>query len=357
MALDLLAPLRSRLSDALLISALATCCAGSRCAPTAPDAQLPDAAGGATAGDPGSCCGPAGSGQTASGGAGSAGTTGTAGTSGAAGTSGSDSGSPCTPRTGSSCADGGVVADGGVLPDGGALPDSGVLPDSGAPPSTATVIASNRISQDWGAAAWSPASMTFANVQAGDSIIVLGMYWDASHGPSAAPTISGGTLVAAVNQAPAFYNASPPVYTQLFYMLNASAGTHVVTAPNVGGGEGDGTLYAIQVRGISSIVMTGSNHAVGSAVPNVSVALAGNAQPGDFVVAIGGYDNTAQFPSAQISNPPAGWSIGGVQNDASNNVPSQVSYRIAPAVGTQAVSWTWADPNVNVTASSIAAFR
>ena len=348
MALGIVARLRSRgarVSDAILVCALAACCAGSTCSGSSPDAQAPDGSAPTATSGTGSCCGAAGPGQAAPGAPGSS------GTPGSPGKPGNNAGSPCQ-AAGAGCDGGGVLQDGGVAQDAGVGQDASVVV-----PSTATVIASGRITQDWGAAAWSQPSITFANVQAGDAIIVLGMYWDASHTASTAPGITGGAFVAAVNQAPAFYNAGPPVYSQIFYMLNATAGTHAVTAPNIGGGEGDGTLYAFQVRGISSVVMTGSSHAVGSAIPNVSTALAGSAHAGDFLIAIGGYDNSVQFASAQISNAPAGWVAGGVQNDASNNVPSEVCYRTAPALGTQSVTWSWADPAVNVTATSIAAFR
>jgi hypothetical protein len=46
-----------------------------------------------------------------------------------------------------------------------------------------------------------------------------------------------------------------------------------------------------------------------------------------------------------------------VQDDATNNVPSELCYRTAPAWGAQSVTWTWDDPKVNVAAAVIAALR
>jgi hypothetical protein len=54
---------------------------------------------------------------------------------------------------------------------------------------------------------------------------------------------------------------------------------------------------------------------------------------------------------------PPGWLPLGVQDDASNNVPSELRYRTAPAWGPQSVTWTWTDPKVNVAAAVITALR
>jgi len=186
--------------------------------------------------------------------------------------------------------------------------------------------------------------------------MVLGLYWN-SAGPAAAPSDSVGKLSVAVNQAPSY--AHPPVVAQIYYQLSAAPGTHVITPPDLGGGDGDGTLYVVQVRGLatSSLVSTGNNHADGTALPSVSTNLSNNAQPGDFVVAIGGEDNAVVFGNAGVSNPPATWQPLGVQNDGANNVPSSACYRLAPSAGNQAVTWRWDDPGANVIAAAIAAFR
>ncbi len=166
--------------------------------------------------------------------------------------------------------------------------------------------------------------------------------------------------MAAVDQGPSFIGAAPPVFGQIYYELGAAVGTHIITPPDLAGGAGDGTLYVLVVRGLSpraGLVATGQTHATGSAIPGVSVALTGPTQPGDFVIALGGYDDAIIFGNAHITDPPAGWTSAGVQNDSSKNVPSAVCYRVASSAEAARVTWTWDDPTANVTAAAIAAFR
>ena len=236
-------------------------------------------------------------------------------------------------------------------------------PDEGPTPSTelaltgATVVSTHQIRQDWGVGSWSSSTIQVTNVQAGDAIIVLGEYW-MSNGTSVGPSDSNGHLTAAVNsvnQDPNF--SDPPVAAQIYYQLHAAAGTHVITPPDLGGGDGDGTLYVIQVRGLGSLVAVGQSHALGTALPSISASLSSSAQSGDFVVGIGGEDDEVGADTASMSNPPSGWTSIGVDNDANVNVPSEAAYRIAPSAGAQLVKWTWTDPTANVTAAGIAAFR
>jgi hypothetical protein len=115
----------------------------------------------------------------------------------------------------------------------------------------------------------------------------------------------------------------------------------------------------VQVRGLTErrLITTGQTWTKGAAIPGISVALDGAAAPDDLLIAIAGYDNTEQREHAGWSHPPAGWLALGLQDDASNNVPSELCYRIAPAPGAASVAWTWTDPSVNVAAAVIAALR
>lgn len=230
---------------------------------------------------------------------------------------------------------------------------------STAPATAPAIVSTHRIEQNWGADAWETQAIVLSDVQAGDAIIVLGIYWATTFQSVVAPVDNNGQFLAAVDQVPAHTgnNDGPPVLAQIFYELDAAAGTHVITPPDVGANYGDGTLYVVQVRGVKTMVATGQTRVTGSAIPSVAVSLSSNIKAGDFVVAIGGYDNVAQFPNAGITDPPEGWQSLGVQNDSSFNVPSEACARIAPEAGNQAVTWTWVDTGADVAVAAIAAFR
>ncbi|HVR62907.1 MAG TPA: LamG-like jellyroll fold domain-containing protein [Polyangia bacterium] len=221
--------------------------------------------------------------------------------------------------------------------------------------SGATVVGTQAISFRWGDSGWSTSSIAISGVQTGDAIVVVAAFWT-SNGPNVAPSDSNGTLTAAVNQAPSY--TSPPVVAQIFYELNASAGTHHITAPALAYG-GDGMLYVLLVRGLSgTFVASGSAHATGTALPSIATQLSTNASPGDFVVAIGCEDDSVSGgTNVAMSGPPAGWSAVGVQNDSDNYVPSSTHYRIVASPGPQPVSWSWNDRNANVTCAAMAALR
>lgn len=216
-----------------------------------------------------------------------------------------------------------------------------------------SIVVTSQLQQRWGESTWdAPAVVTLPSVQQGDAIIVLGMYWISSSG-SAKPTDTKGTLVAAVNQAPLYRN--PPVDVQIYYELNAAPGAHTIKPPSLAFG-GDGTLYVMQISGLSTFVGAAHNHADGTALHSISVNAP--ALAGDFVVAVGGEDDEVAFgPNAGMSGAPAGWALLGWQQNADVNVPSAAYYETAAASGAQSVTWTWADTTANVTGAGIAVFR
>jgi hypothetical protein len=246
-------------------------------------------------------------------------------------------------------------------PDRPSQPTLTVMPDPNAPTTGRRVVAVGQIAQAWHVGAWSPASITLSDVAAGDAIVVLGVYWvDLTAGPDIAPTDDRGTLRDAVTQGPAVVGKKkPPVVAQLYVELDAAAGPHTIVPPYLGGPAGDGTLYVVQVRGLTEhrLIATGQRWAQSEALPSVSVALDGAAEPGDLIIAFGGYDNTEPRDQPGFGHPPPGWLPLGVLNDARNNVPSELRHRAAPDAGAQPVTWTWTDPKVNVAAAAIAALR
>jgi len=218
-----------------------------------------------------------------------------------------------------------------------------------------TIVSTKILHMDWGQDTWSAPSVVLPDVQAGDAIVVSGMYWISS-GSAAAPTDNRGALAVAVNQAPMYQH--PPVAAQIYYQLGSAPGSHTIKPPDLGYG-GDGTFYVVQVRGLTgSFVGAAHNHVDGSALTSISTQLTSPAGTGDFVVAIGGEDDEVAYgPNAGMSGPPSGWQSIGVQQNASVNVPSAAFARTVTSPGPQPVTWRWNDNTTNVTGAAIAAFR
>jgi hypothetical protein len=233
-------------------------------------------------------------------------------------------------------------------------------PLAGAPTTGRRIVAAGQITQPSHVGSFAPASITVPAVEAGDAIVVLGVYWgDLPRGASTAPTDDRGALVRAVDQGPSVVGRTkPPVFAQLYLELDAAPGPHTITPPWLGGPAGDGTMYLLQIRGLTEHrqVAIGSTWGKGAAIPEVFVSMLGVADAGDLVLALGGYDNTAPRDDAGWSQP-AGWQPLGIMSDAANNVPSQLAYRIAPALDAQALTWQWTDPTVNVVCGIVAALR
>lgn len=256
-------------------------------------------------------------------------------------------------------------------PERPSQPTLSVAPDPTAPTTGRRVVAAAQIAQPWHVGAWAPASVTLSDVAAGDAIVVVGIYWgDLVHDSPTAPTDDRGPLVRIVDQGPAIVGRKkPPVFAQLYAVLDAAPGAHTIVPPYLGGPAGDGTMYVVQIRGLTEHRVVASHEArvTGAAIAGVSAALleptgagtppANPVAPGDLVVALGGYDNTALRERAGFAAPLEGWRTLGAQHDASNNVPSEARYRVADAPGPQATTWTWTDPTVNVAAAVIAALR
>lgn len=223
------------------------------------------------------------------------------------------------------------------------------------------VVAVGQIDQPWHVGKFAPASVTLADVAAGDAIAVLGVYWgDLEAGSSTAPTDDRGTLVRYVDHGPRTVGrAKPPVFAQLYLELDPAPGAHTIVPPHLGGVAGDGTLYVVQIRGLTErrVVATGSARVKGDAMSGVTATLAGLAAAGDLVLAVGGYDNTEPRPAPGWAAVPDGWRQLGAQDDSANNVPSSLRVHVAPAAGPVATTWSWADPKVNIVAAAIAALR
>jgi hypothetical protein len=222
------------------------------------------------------------------------------------------------------------------------------------------VVAAARIAQQWHVGSWSPASITLSSVEPGDAIVVLGVYWGSvPKGAETSPTDGAGRLVAVIDQGPSVVGKlKPPVFAQLYAELDAAPGAHTIVPPFLGGGTGDGTLYVLQVRGLTEhrVVASGERRLGGTALAGIDVVLSSPAAPGDLVIALAGYDNTTPIERAGFV-PPAGWTLHGSQEDAANNVPSSLSSSLAVEQASARVSWSWSDPTANVACALVAALR
>lgn len=248
-------------------------------------------------------------------------------------------------------------------PDRPSQPTLTLAPDTAAPRDGRRVVAFGQITQPWHTGAFAPASITLPDVQAGDAIVALGVFWgDLDAGSATAPTDDRGTLVRAVDHGPGVVGVGrmkPPVFAQVYVELDAAPGAHTIVPPYLGGPAGDGTLYVVQVRGLTAhqVVGVGHTRVKGDAMYSVSATLAGAAAAGDLVLAIGGYDNTEPRDRPGWVAVPDGWRTLGAQDDAANNVPSQLRVHRASETGPVTMTWAWLDPKVNIVAAAIVALR
>jgi hypothetical protein len=245
-------------------------------------------------------------------------------------------------------------------PDRPSQPTLTVALDAKAATDGRRIVAVGQIAQPWHVGSWSPASITLPDVAAGDAIVVVGAYWgDLEAGSSTLATDDRGTLVRVVDQGPATVGRKkPPVFAHVLVELDAAPGAHTITPPYLGGVAGDGTMYVLQVRGLTErrVITSGERRLTGDAIRELALTSDGAAGAGDLAIAIAGFDNTTPRTPTTWSHPPAGWTALGVQPDGANNVPSEVCTRAA-AAGAQSVTWTWDDPTVNVAVAVMTVLR
>lgn len=233
-----------------------------------------------------------------------------------------------------------------------------------------SVVTTQQTSQNWGAGSWSPATLSVV-VGNGDMVVATWAGWTTgSIIPQWAGSTAGWTTL--VNQetgggnGPQVYaGSSPHTHASMIYRAGLSAGTYTFTPPALVNGAGDdGTYYVTVIRGASTTtpVRAGTLNdnrktGAGGFASGNTVAMAGNCANGDLLLAMTMEENTAASVGAGMTNPPSGWTSQGVNQDATNNVPSQLSSRVANAAGTFSTSWTWTDPNTDQTSAIIVAFH
>ena len=242
---------------------------------------------------------------------------------------------------------------------GGGAATSAATPGSTPGAVVPAVSSVSSTTQPWHIGLWSPSTLS-VKVAQGDSVIVVTGQWNANatYSAAAAPTMSPGALVAVADSAPAVVGKlSPPVFAQIYAAFKLAAGTYTITPPDEGGAAGDGTMYVAVVSGISG-VRAGSVASVrnqGSALPSISLRSGSTAQPGDLWLAAAVYDDSSPWPTAGMTDPPAGWTSIGANQDAPNFPPMEACWKLA-AGGAESVGWSWADPYANVANALVAAF-
>jgi hypothetical protein len=198
--------------------------------------------------------------------------------------------------------------------------------------------------------------ITLANVQQGNALLyVVAAYFAPANGQPVLPidpTDSNGAWTKGVQD-----KASVPLHTQIYYELNANAGTHTIT-PGPAGFFGDGRLWVIEVSGISSPVTSGSAFTSGTAIPSQSVSTAAAVGVGDFVIAVGTEDGNPGSANPQFSVANGAWMSIGSEQDGINCVAIEARYSIATSATVQTVQWSWpGDTTAATSAASIIAFK
>lgn len=130
-----------------------------------------------------------------------------------------------------------------------------------------------------------------------------------------------------------------------------------VTPPNVpSGGNGEILLWIVECAGLPASPSVRASNFSGATVSDQSWNISsanGTPQAGDLAFAATVYENSVALGNAQLTDPPSGWTSIGASQDATNNLPTQLSYRIVGTTGSISAAWSTADTHVTEHASSM----
>lgn len=203
---------------------------------------------------------------------------------------------------------------------------------------------------DFSAPSWAGGNTaTLANVQAGSTLVLCVWGYQSSASPQrlfSDPIDSlGQPIQIAVD---AGHDPRVPVQSKAWVLHNAQPGSHAWTnLPNFSGG--DGCLFFMEFLrpgAPSSATVGGAANTISAlAAPwftSGSVTMSAGANVGDLLVAFSFEEEfiTGQ-PFTPYTDPPAGWTSVGVQNESVNNIAGEVCWRIAPDTARQTVGWSW----------------
>lgn len=210
----------------------------------------------------------------------------------------------------------------------------------------------------------SPGFATLSGVAAGNLLVTMGGWWDATHGvggTQSLPTDSNGTIVAGSNPTLPNTAVAWPVHSQIGHTLSANAGTHNVT-PQPLNDAGDGYFQTAEFAKAAGTTWTKvdsgsafSDSATPGAINGVSVNTAGAlAQVGDLVIAVAVTDGN---PTAVGIGPATGYASLLATSTTLNNVSVGAGWKVVTVAGTQTAAWTWADNDCQIGSATIAVYR
>lgn len=211
---------------------------------------------------------------------------------------------------------------------------------------------------------WDPLSLN-CNVSGPKTLITLGCWWDGNKGdPTPLPSDSNGQFSYAYDRDIGL--ADVPVQVQVGYQTIASAGTHVITPPDVRR-DGDGYLLVLEAEGLDvntpvrDFGQSRDSHPIyGENDPNsiesITVSTEGSAaQVGDLAVAIIVMDPTSN-PDINITLP-EGWTNLGFNDYVVDNVGYRACYKTVTSPGTQNLTCSWTDGSTFVAEAAIVVFK
>lgn len=191
-------------------------------------------------------------------------------------------------------------------------------------------------------------SDTFTPAQ-GATLVCLQTGWDTLRQvpmPSISPE---GQLTIPANGAQHTTDAGVGFWTEVGYLANVSAVPHKVypsyITDGVGGSNGEQNIWILEINGMPNAISVRNcvNVVAASSTQSVTLTSGSTPQVGDICLAIFMEENSAAIVSAAISDPPSGWTSIGVNNDATNNLPTEACYKIVSSSGAQSATWTLTD--------------
>jgi len=185
------------------------------------------------------------------------------------------------------------------------------------------------------------------SITAGSMLVCL--YTGADNGTIAPPTDSAGSFTIPTN-ARQDAAGSDHIWAAICHQQNAAGGNHTITPATIAvGGGGELECWIYEVTGMpatANVRDVGFVNVIGTA-QSWTVQSGTTPQVGDISFVITVYENTANFANAGLQNPPTGWTALDVNQDATNFIPTQLSYKIVSSAGTQSASYSTTDPTVS----------
>lgn len=178
-------------------------------------------------------------------------------------------------------------------------------------------------------------------VTAGSTLIAVWSGWEG--GAIAAPVISSGSFTTPTNGA---QFDGVHLNLAIAYQANAAGGSVTTTAPNVAAGNsGEVAVWIYEVTNMpaTAVVRNCAGAHVSSSVQSWSQSSDSSPQVGDLVFAATMYENSVTLTNAGLTDPPSGWTSQGVNQDATNFVPTEICSRVVSSAGVQTASWSNAD--------------